>query len=364
MAGVGVVPAPVRVARVGGPRHRFRRTRNRIVTTSSPRMAASQAAQREPRPLRRTVHLDRAEGVGRTCRPVATDTAVHRTDREAVGLQQADQQVPHRRPEPLSFFSDPRQAEWNSSARSPEAAAGGNARITRSVPRGGTTASPVAESSARASSRRRRFTRLRMTALPTALDTTKPTRGTASAAGVPSVDAEPAAAPPAGPRVAACTTSVGRPTRTPRRITCWKSCERRSRWAALNTTVGAAGFRPTARRGPCCGARPEWPARRGYACGHGTHGYGCAAGCSAGKCACSLEYSRCSMTVKRLWCRSRKGATKRSPCRQRPAYGSQGCHDGQTVGRPANSLPDAVHSTRRGHENPYPSKVAEAPGPE
>src|SRR5699024_3461336 len=68
--------------------------------------------------------------------------------------------------------------------------------------------------------RNRRFTRLRTTALPTALDTTKPTR---------------AGSPARSERRQAWTTTLGRPARNPRRITYWKSALRRSRFAVLST---------------------------------------------------------------------------------------------------------------------------------
>lgn len=66
--------------------------------------------------------------------------------------------------------------------------------------------------------RRRRLTRLRVTALPTALDTTKPTRVDSTAGGLLG-------------RSRACTTRVGRPTRTPWRVVARKSADDRSREA-------------------------------------------------------------------------------------------------------------------------------------
>ena len=64
------------------------------------------------------------------------------------------------------------------------------------------------------------MTRLRVTALPTALDTTKPARD-------------------GGLCLArACTTRVGLPTRTPLRTTERNSSEARSRWGAGNTAAG------------------------------------------------------------------------------------------------------------------------------
>jgi hypothetical protein len=92
----------------------------------------------------------------------------------------------------------------------------------------------VSATRAAARCRKRRFTRLRVTAFPTAPLTTKPMRGPSS-------------------RSTAWTTSVGRLARTPRRVVRWKSFERRIRNDRGNTVVGRPGqadsrVRPLRRR--------------------------------------------------------------------------------------------------------------------
>ena len=47
------------------------------------------------------------------------------------------------------------------------------------------------------------------------------------------------------------------------------------------------GLRRPSSCGPCDDARPEWPGRRGCACGDGNRASCAGAGCSAGTCACS-----------------------------------------------------------------------------
>src|SRR5690606_17202176 len=108
---------------------------------------------------------------------------------QPVGLQQNDQDLFHR----ANRFSQPRHAEPRSAPSRSLVAAGGRARITQSILG---PVDPARSSSWRTRARNLRFTRLRTTALPTALETTKPTRDTSS------VDS---AATSAGLR-AACTT--------------------------------------------------------------------------------------------------------------------------------------------------------------
>lgn len=95
-------------------------------------------------------------------------------------------------------------------------AAGGSARTTNVVPRGNVP------NLAATRCRRRRRTRCRTTAFPTALLTTKPAR-----TGAPSEQA-------AGSRVRTCATSLRRPDRAPLRMTSRKSSLRRNRADAGN----------------------------------------------------------------------------------------------------------------------------------
>lgn len=92
--------------------------------------------------------------------------------------------------------------------------------------------------------RSRRFTLLRVTALPTCLDTTKPTCVVAPESGAYSARS-------------ACITRVGRPTRTPWRTVARKTWEFFSRAGAGNTTQADSSARPLRRRAE----RMERPAR-------------------------------------------------------------------------------------------------------
>ena len=90
----------------------------------------------------------------------------------------------------------------------------------------------------------------------------------------------------AGSARSACTTSVGRPTRTPWCTTALKSSDRRSRAGAGNTVL-----RRTARCGPCDGGPTGSHGRRASSCGRGNRGCGTDDGYWAGTCACSREGS-------------------------------------------------------------------------
>jgi len=156
--------------------------------------------------------------------------------------------------------STARSRSWPRSADD-AAAAAGCARTTSSAPSG----SPSRR--AATSARRRRLTRLRVTALPTALDTTRPTAGG-----------------PGSVVVVRCATSVPRPPRAPRRTVCWKSAERRIRCVAGST---GRCVRPRARCAPCGDAPRGWRDRHACACADGSRGSWPGAGCSAGRCAWS-----------------------------------------------------------------------------
>ena len=170
---------------------------------------------------------DRAERVGRAGGVVAADVPVQRADNQPVGLEQTDQDELHpvtaRR---LSLPSACVQAPVKSSgSRAGTVAAAGRARIT-------TSARSVEASWAPARWRSRRLTRLRVTAFPTALDTTVPTRVD---------DVVPGAT---------YSTRVGRPARTPERVTRPKSLVLRSRAAAFSTSSPGSGRELGATLGP------------------------------------------------------------------------------------------------------------------
>jgi len=154
--------------------------RNRVVPTESPRMAPRDSTYGEPGALDAAVDGDGLESVGRTGRVISADLPVQRADREPIDPQNRDQQELHPRTPVFAgdrvvrpTFSKHRSS---SSARSSYVApaAAGSARTT-SMPRGGSLPSRASRRSL-TRWRNRRFTRLRVTAWPTALDTTKPTR--------------------------------------------------------------------------------------------------------------------------------------------------------------------------------------------
>src|SRR5690625_3336018 len=116
-----------------------------------------------------------------------------------------------------------------------------------------------------------RLTRLRVAAIPTALDTTKPTRER-------STDRP----------VLRCRTKLRVPTRTPRRTTSSKSAEQRMRCAAGSTTR----LRQIRYGGPCGDALTKSHDQRGYACATGSHVLWPACGYSAEKSAYSRQISK------------------------------------------------------------------------
>lgn len=204
--------------------------------------------------------VDGRQGVRRAGGVKLADRPVERADHEAIELQGPDQEPLHAN----TLVRQAAKAERTSSARAGDVAAPGKARTTTSIG----VSTPESASATRW--RRRRLTRLRVTALPTAFDTTKPAREGGQVRGT------------------AWTTSVRRPTRTPSRETRRKSTEDFSRDPAGSTRVPERLSRRGG-RGPCGDDRPRWRDQRGCACGGGSHGCGCGAGCSAGKCACSRE---------------------------------------------------------------------------
>ena len=172
-------------------------------------MTARQATDRVPRSAKAAVHGHRLEGVGRARWMVSADLPVERADQQPVGAKKADQQVLHRTlAVARTGRRDDRCRRSSAESRSPPSsaydapAAAGRARTT-------STAVPGRlEMRSRARCRRRRFTWLRVTALPTALLTTKPTCGWACSTGRPAS---------AGP-TSRCRTTVRVPARRPRRV--------------------------------------------------------------------------------------------------------------------------------------------------
>ncbi len=198
---------------------------NRVVATGGPRVAPGDPAQGEPASPQTAVLGHGFEGVRRAGGVVAADLAVERTDHRPIGAQQADQQVGHDvRPwRPRHAHTDPGRrpapANW-------PAPAAGSARTTRMVasgaaggPRAGRRPGDAGDVS----------TRLRTTALPTALLTTKPARAWSCA--------DPSSAAVRSPRGGR---RCGRPARRPLRVTWRKDFARVRRWCGRpgRTTIG------------------------------------------------------------------------------------------------------------------------------
>jgi len=160
-----------------------------------------------------------------------------------------------------------------------------------------------------------RFTRLRVTALPTAFDTTKPT------------DAGPGAV---GSKIR-CTTRVCRPPRTPRWTARSKSADRRRRCATGST----AGIRLRARCVPCRGAQRGSRALLGCACADGSRGSWPDAGCSAGRSA----WSRHSPTVGKVISGRPVMQVSGGVMRSLSHSGAVTCSSGSTTGTTHNGCP-------------------------
>src|SRR4051794_16422998 len=189
-------------------------------------MTTPQATDGVPRSAQAAVHGHRLERVRGARRMVPADLAVERADQQAVGAQQTDQQILHRT---LAVeCSERRRGRCNRSrlvSRSVASwaydapAAAGRARTT-------STAGPGSEEiRARVRCRRRRFTLLRVTALPTALLTTNPACGPAcSTGGTASAGS-----------MSRCRTTVRVPARRPRRVALENEFDEVSRWWRSST---------------------------------------------------------------------------------------------------------------------------------
>ena len=194
-------------------------------------MASQDATTGKPGTPHRPMSLHGLQSIGRAGGVVAAHLAVQRTDGEAVALEQPDQHDLDRR-EPSHRRAVPHRAPARASAASSCFARvvlsadcdAGRARTT--------TRDPWGNPSTRSRIRWRscRLTRLRCTAEPTALLTTKPTdvcppvRGTL----VP-VTLVP---------ITTCVTRVGCAPLAPRRIVCRKSSPLRMRWLRASNGSG------------------------------------------------------------------------------------------------------------------------------
>ena len=257
------------------------RVRHRIEPARVEGVAPQQPPDRQGAPPQSAVPRDRLQGVraarwveptaGRQCRAQIT-TVRDDCCRQQPGNHSARRAHRRRRGLRAAVRAASRSAPrvWNDAE-----AAAGSARTTNRAPAG------RVGSSGRTRCRSRRRTLLRTTALPTALDTTKPARAVEACAATSR---------------SRWTTKVPRPARRPPRTAAAKSVLRRSRCAAGSTTTWAfrpdrCRLRPTACRGPWNGGTPGWTGRHGCACAAGSRGSSRAGGCSAGRCACSRQNS-------------------------------------------------------------------------
>ena len=184
-ASSGFTPLP----RLGGARHW-------VVPAVGPWVASQDPPDDHRRRPEHSVHLQGSQTVGGTARLILADVSVKRRDEgtpafdEANGQPREGTNPPQRAPHATAVIRSPcryrcshhrsfRSAWCHAPSRSfatrpGSVAAVGRARTTTTVP------SASSSTRGRHRCRRRRFTRLRVTALPTVLETTKPTRGASS----------------------------------------------------------------------------------------------------------------------------------------------------------------------------------------
>ncbi len=196
--------------------------------------AAAGAAASQLAPAQ-SVALDRLDGIGAAGRGVAARRRAQRADRRPVEPDRPEHERLGRGSRPAPAQPDRRAAAKSAASTSESAPAlSGRARTTVVLPIGNSA------SCARTTWRSRRVTRCRTTLLPTARETTNPTRGRARR-------------PPSVRPARWCTTSVPRRARDPRRTVTAKSDERRSRWDEGSTgrrvsSAGANRARPSGRQ--------------------------------------------------------------------------------------------------------------------
>ena len=196
------------------------------------------------------------------------------------GRQTGGQSGGHARRQTGHRCATPPQALSRRSARRTSAsnsfelavAAAGSARSTRQAP-GSSVASCGSCRTLAVTCRRRRDTAWRVTALPTAFETTSPMRG------------PPVNVPPWTYRY---TTTVRVPFFLPRRTVSPKSKVDRRRCSGESTAVVLVSACVTRRRscGPCGDGPRRWRGRRGCSCERGSRAYERDDGCWAGKYAC------------------------------------------------------------------------------
>ena len=226
-------------------------------------------------------------------------------------------------------------------------AAGGSARTTTSVPAG----SP--DSRCRTSGRSRRVTRCRTTELPTLPETTNPARGASPSPGAAEVHHQ--------------MTGAGSSAGTNRRGEIGGRAQATDRREA-RVGAGVGPIRPTARRGPCDGARPGSRGRHGSASAAGSRGSWRDDDCSAERCACSRRslHGRCCGTARAVArcatglllgrCTIVTGGRGDTPGDTRPRSSSPGATPttatADSTKRPDTRTPQGTDSRRRTGSNP------------
>ena len=207
-----------------------------------PRVATGQATQGQPAAAQHSVGLKSLFGIGRARGVIAARLRSHRRNDVTVEPQGGHHHC--EKDPPRAHEGSPKPTKPNRSAAWPRsvanwsdvaAAAAGSARITTRSP------APQPSTSLAQTARSRRETRCRVTALPTALLTMRPTRAGSEHS---CLDLK-------------WRTRVGREARRPRRTAAVKSVLRRIRWAAGSTGQAARRSRPLRRRAE----RMERPAR-------------------------------------------------------------------------------------------------------
>ena len=202
---------------MGGPLLGFRGSWYVVDATHGPWMTPSQASTDQPGTTDCSVHLKGAQSVGGAAGMKLAHLAIAGRDEPAPQLHDADEWVLQHDD---ALLNARRQALVKSLAnRCGSVAAEGSALTTTSAGNGVGWFATMC--------RRRRFTRFLCTALPTFLETTKPTR--VDSGGVSGADR------------ATCTTTLGVAARTRELKTALKSAGLLSRWAPGSTVCGSAG---------------------------------------------------------------------------------------------------------------------------
>lgn len=159
---------------------RYLRRWNVVDATRVPRMTPQQPTPRQPRALDGTESLQRGHRVRRTRRGETARRREERGDHPLVRTNQQDQRCSEPPADDAHRGDRARDTAWCKCRRSASRTCAGDASTTAGLARTTTSMSPAIDpNSAAIVWRSTRLVRDRTTALPTALETTRPTRGTA-----------------------------------------------------------------------------------------------------------------------------------------------------------------------------------------